>query len=163
MVVLSPQYGENTAFLSSFPLVYFKPEVFYRLSFWNLKKVSAISYGTASVFWRQGPCNGLGKKNRFCLWKRLTSWCGVFVYGFSLLKIRSVRNKKGCAIENGWCFSLKSQRNSRQNALALDSAKRKTGEKDCLFTILWRWNNHTLWQGLWRQWPCNGIRVRSCR
>ena len=28
-------------------------------------------------------------------------------------------------------FSLKSQRNSRQNALALDSAKRKTGEKDC--------------------------------
>ena len=35
-------------------------------------------------------------------------------------------------------FSLKLQRDNRQNALALYSAKRKTGEKGCLFTILWR-------------------------
>ena len=161
--MLSPQYGENTAFLSSFLLTYFKPEVFYRLSFWNLKKVSAISYGTASVFWRQGPCNGLGKKNRFCLWKRLTSWCGVFVYGFSLLKIRSVRNKKGCAIENGWCFFLEVPKEQPTKCLSLGFSQEENRRKRLLFTILWRWNNHTLWQGLWRQWPCNGIRVRSCR
>ena len=35
-------------------------------------------------------------------------------------------------------FSLKLQRDHRQNALAVDPAKRKTGEKGCLFTALWR-------------------------
>ena len=43
-------------------------------------------------------------------------------------------------------FSLKFQRNNQKNASAMDSAKGKTGEKGCLFTVLWRWNNHTLWQ-----------------
>ena len=35
-------------------------------------------------------------------------------------------------------FSLKFQRNNRQSALAKDSAKRKTGEKSCIFTALWK-------------------------
>ena len=35
-------------------------------------------------------------------------------------------------------FSLKLQRDNRQNALALDPAKGKTGEKGCIFTALWR-------------------------
>ena len=43
-------------------------------------------------------------------------------------------------------FFLKFQRNNQKNASAMDSAKGKTGEKGCLFTVLWRWNNHTLWQ-----------------
>ena len=43
-------------------------------------------------------------------------------------------------------FSLKLQRDNRQNALAVDPAKGKTGEKGCIFTALWRWNNHILWQ-----------------
>ena len=30
-------------------------------------------------------------------------------------------------------FSLKLQRDNRQNALAVDPAKGKTGEKDCIF------------------------------
>ena len=43
-------------------------------------------------------------------------------------------------------FSLKLQRDNRQNALAKDSAKGKTGEKGRMFTVLWRWNTHMLWQ-----------------
>ena len=43
-------------------------------------------------------------------------------------------------------FSSKFQRDNQKNASAMDSAKGKTGEKGCLFTVLWRWNNHTLWQ-----------------
>ena len=35
-------------------------------------------------------------------------------------------------------FSLKFQRNNQKNASAMDSAKGKTGEKGCLFTVLWR-------------------------
>ena len=35
-------------------------------------------------------------------------------------------------------FSLKFHRDNRQNALALYSAKRKTGKKGCIFTALWR-------------------------
>ena len=31
-------------------------------------------------------------------------------------------------------FSLKFQRNNQQSALTVDPAKRKTGEKDCIFT-----------------------------
>ena len=34
-------------------------------------------------------------------------------------------------------FSLKLQRDNRQNALAVDPAKGKTGEKGCIFTTLW--------------------------
>ena len=34
-------------------------------------------------------------------------------------------------------FSLKFHRDNRQNALALYFAKRKTGEKGCIFTALW--------------------------
>ena len=34
-------------------------------------------------------------------------------------------------------FSLKFQRNNQQNALAIDSAKGKTGEIGCIFTTLW--------------------------
>ena len=37
--------------------------------------------------------------------------------------------------------SLRSQRNNRQNALAVDSVDGKAGEKGCIFTVLWRWNN----------------------
>ena len=39
-------------------------------------------------------------------------------------------------------FSLKFQRNNRQNALAVDSVNGKTGEKGRIFTTLWRWNSH---------------------
>ncbi len=39
-------------------------------------------------------------------------------------------------------FFLKFQRNNRQSALAKDSAKGKTEEKGCIFTALWRWNDH---------------------
>ena len=35
-------------------------------------------------------------------------------------------------------FSLKFQRDNRQNALAVDTAKGKTGEKGCIFTALLR-------------------------
>ena len=35
-------------------------------------------------------------------------------------------------------FSLKLQRDNRQNALTVDPAKGKTGEKGCIFTVLWR-------------------------
>ena len=41
-------------------------------------------------------------------------------------------------------FSLKLQRDNRQNALSVAPAKRKTGEKGCIFNVLWRWNNHKL-------------------
>ena len=36
------------------------------------------------------------------------------------------------------CFFLKFQRSNRQNALAMDSAKGKTGEKGCMAIALWR-------------------------
>ncbi len=35
-------------------------------------------------------------------------------------------------------FSLKLQRDNRQNALAVDPAKGKIGEKGYIFTSLWR-------------------------
>ncbi len=35
-------------------------------------------------------------------------------------------------------FSLKFQRNNMQNALTVDPAKGKTGEKGCILTKLWR-------------------------
>ena len=35
-------------------------------------------------------------------------------------------------------FSLKLQINNQQNAFVMDSAKRKTGEKGCILTKLWR-------------------------
>mgnify|MGYP003103008940 len=35
-------------------------------------------------------------------------------------------------------FFLKFQRNNRQNTLVMDSAKGKTEEKGCMFTVLWR-------------------------
>ena len=35
-------------------------------------------------------------------------------------------------------FSLKFQRDNMQNALAVDPAKGKTGEKGCILTALWR-------------------------
>ena len=35
-------------------------------------------------------------------------------------------------------FSLKFQRDNRKNALAVDPAKGKTGEKGRIFTALWR-------------------------
>ena len=38
-------------------------------------------------------------------------------------------------------FFLKFQRNNQKNT----SAKGKTGEKGCLFSVLWRWNHHTPW------------------
>ncbi len=41
-------------------------------------------------------------------------------------------------------FSLKFHRDNRQNALALYSAKRKTGEKGCIFTALWDETNRIL-------------------
>ena len=34
-------------------------------------------------------------------------------------------------------FFLKFQRVNRENALALYSVKRETGEKGCIFTVLW--------------------------
>ena len=35
-------------------------------------------------------------------------------------------------------FSLKFQRDNRQNALSVNPAKGKTGEIGCMFTVLWR-------------------------
>ena len=35
-------------------------------------------------------------------------------------------------------FSLKFQRNNQKNVSTMDSGKGKTGEKGCLFTVLWR-------------------------
>jgi len=35
-------------------------------------------------------------------------------------------------------FFLEAPKGYRQNALALDPAKGKTGEKGCIFTALWR-------------------------
>ena len=35
-------------------------------------------------------------------------------------------------------FSLKIQRDNRKNALSVDPAKGKTGEKGYIFTVLWR-------------------------
>ena len=62
-------------------------------------------------------------------------------------------------------FSLKLQRNNRQNALAMDSAKGKSGEKVCIFTMLWRWSNHILWQSHWKKpvFPlCCGDKTTTC-
>jgi len=45
----------------------------------------------------------------------------------------------GCVIEKQlMLFSLKFQRDNRQNALTVDPAKGKTGEKGCIFNALWR-------------------------
>ena len=35
-------------------------------------------------------------------------------------------------------FSLKPQRDNRQSASSVAPAKRKTGEKGCIFNVLWR-------------------------
>ena len=35
-------------------------------------------------------------------------------------------------------FSLKLQKDNRQNVFVMDSAKGKTGEKGCILTKLWR-------------------------
>ena len=43
-------------------------------------------------------------------------------------------------------FSLKIQRDNRKNALSVDLAKGKTGEKGCIFTVRWRWNDHKLYR-----------------
>ena len=39
-------------------------------------------------------------------------------------------------------FPLKFQGINQKNALAMDSAKGKFGERGRIFTVLWRWNNH---------------------
>ncbi len=41
-------------------------------------------------------------------------------------------------------FSLKLQRDNRQNALAVDPAKGNTEKEAVFFTALWRWSNHML-------------------
>ena len=48
----------------------------------------------------------------------------------------NTENKNGCAIEMVDVFSLKFQRDNWKNALVMDPAKGKTGEKVCIFTAL---------------------------
>ena len=45
-------------------------------------------------------------------------------------------------------FFLKFQGNNRQNASAIKSAKGKNWRKGCIFTMLWRWNNHVYGRAL---------------
>ena len=59
----------------------------------------------------------------------------------------------GCYRKWLMLFSLKFQRDNRQNALSVNPAKGKTGEKGCIFTALWRWNNHKLEQSLFNKMP----------
>ena len=47
-------------------------------------------------------------------------------------------NKRLCYRKWLMLFSLKLQRDNRQNVLAVAPAKGKTGEKGCIFTTLWR-------------------------
>ena len=68
---------------------------------------------------------------------------------FCPLMVKGPEKKKSEGIFERLCprkwlmlFSLKFHRDNRQNASALYSAKRKTGEKGRIFTALWRWNNH---------------------
>ena len=46
--------------------------------------------------------------------------------------------KKLCPRKWLMLFSLKFQKNNQPNALAIEPADGKAGEKDCIFTALWR-------------------------
>ena len=66
------------------------------------------------------------------------SHAAPIVSPFPKIVPQQVMNILACAMKMVDAFSLKFQRINRQNALALYSAKRKTGEKGCIFTALWR-------------------------
>ena len=63
----------------------------------------------------------------------------------------------GCVIKTVDAFSLKLQRDNRQNALAVDPAKGKNGEKGCIFhrTVEMK-QPHTMTQ------PFEKVAVRIC-
>ncbi len=64
------------------------------------------------------------------------------------LRLYSVLSK-GCVLENGWCFFSWSFKGITNKMPWLwIPPKGKSWEKVCIFTVLWRWSNHILWQSL---------------
>ena len=100
------------------------------------KKASAIFSGTAFCCYNMVKIQIFIKFSVGCLHSRVL----LLLISLKFLKLK----KRLCYRKWLILFSLKFHRDNRQNALALYSAKRKTGEKVCIFTVLWRWNSHTL-------------------
>ncbi|WP_308771515.1 hypothetical protein [uncultured Bilophila sp.] len=155
MVVLFQQYLKIYALSPSFPLAGSVIGGFYWLFLWNFKEIKHQPFSMAQPnFW------GCGAKAHMRLgavppvilldeavasWHRgkasfivrsLSIFFRVFPFQKALWAV--IRYLEGCVLENGWCFFLKFQRNNQKNASTMDSAKGKTGEKGCLFTVLRR-------------------------
>ena len=126
VVVLYPQLGENTAFFSSFPLDLWLRHFAGRSFGTSRKKASASFSDTAFCCYNTVKIQIVISFSVGCLHSRV------------LLLLTSLNKKKLCYRKWLILFSLKFHRDNRQNALALYSAKRKTGKKGCILTALWR-------------------------
>ena len=140
----------------------------YFLLYWENKtttlygrapKASAISYGTA-MHYLDGAFpieNGLAKwaipprlgPPYLPMAKQLFRYIAVqtspnrrrnLIAGPCADRPAGLSSKKDWLCPRKWLmlFSLKFQGNNQKNASTMDSAKGKTGEKDCLFNLLWR-------------------------
>ena len=87
----------------------------------------------------KGPRNGGAVRKRAAFFVAYPPWKRIFLYRQSEARFW----KRLCYRKWLMLFSLKVQDN-RKNVLAVDPAKRKTGEKGCIFIVLWRWSNHKL-------------------
>ena len=160
MVVLFQQYTEIYAFSPIFPLVGSVIGEFYWLFLWNFKEIKHQPFSMTQ------PKSIACLRRAFPLFLRQAVWWGV---------LSASRHDEATAVFLWLCcrkwlmlFSLKRQRDNRENALSVAPALRnacgfafgvqnalsaaplkgKTGKKVCIFTALWRWNNHKPEQGL---------------
>ena len=87
-------------------------------------------------------------KSSFHVW-----WCGPLSFFVHYMKssfeelLRDLQIISKELFLSSWNLVSTTNLNTanRKNALTMNSAKGKTGEKGCLFTVLWRWNHHTPW------------------
>ena len=125
VVVSSPQLGESTAFFSSFPLNLWLRHFAGRSFGTSKKKASASFSDTAFCCYNTVKIQIVISFSVGCLHSRVL----LLLTSLKFLKLK----KKLCYRKWLILFSLKFHRDNRQNALALYSAKRKTGEKGCIF------------------------------
>ena len=162
MVVLFQQYIENICFsfnLSAGGLCDWGILLVISLEFQG-NKASTVFYDTAKI--NSLPAESLSPVfAASCMVRRFigfTAWWSDSRFSF------------GCVVENGWCFFPWSAKGITEKMPypwlppygtpagsplgykmlypRLPPKKGKNGEKVCIFTALWRWNNHKPEQGL---------------
>ena len=154
MVVLFQQYLKIYALSPSFPLAGSVIGGFYWLFLWNFKEIKHQPFSMAQPnFWGCGAKAHMGAvllvillDEAVAFWHRgkasfivrsLSIFFRVFPFQKALWAVIRYLERL-CPRKWLVLFSLKFQRNNQKNASTMDSAKGKTGEKGCLFTVLWR-------------------------